>query len=333
MRAFISFDKGLGTTAIYATVTSGDDFYDFTAQTFGALNADCKVWLEEQISAADDTVALYLTDITVPSGGPYTLKYYSDLTGYVIGYDLVWGEAETTGGGSGSSVAGITVGETIKAAYLDLGACDIVDGPTPEQYAQGMQALNSMLKSWGVALTIYGTVAESFTLTAGQAAYTVGSGGDFDTSWAYSVESAFIRDTNGFDYPVQIITQGQYDQISSKTVSSRPVCLLYNPKGYPTGTATLYFIPDKAYSLHWQARKVLAGYDALENSLGIAPEYEEAAEYNLAIRLAPKVGATVTPELVALARASKSAIPFVLEPAKFDGAFASHGAYSVYSDC
>ena len=224
------------------------------------------------------------------------------------------------------------VADTIKAAYLNLGACDIIDGPTPEQYAQGLQSLNSMLKSWGVALTIYGLVDESFTLTAGQSVYTVGTGGNFNTAWAYSIESAFLRDSNGYDYPVGLISQNEYERIGSKTTSYRPNGLAYNPKGYPTGTATLYPVPSEAYTLYWSAKKVLADFTSIENELGIAPEYEEAVEYNLSLRLAPKLGATVTAELAALARMSKSAIPTVLEPAEFDGAFCQGGAYSIYTE-
>lgn len=226
----------------------------------------------------------------------------------------------------------MVVADLIKAAYSNIGACDIEEGPSAAQYAQGLQSLNSMIKSWSTSLTLYGLFDESFTLTPGKAEYSVVSGGDFNTAWAFLIESAYIRDDQGTDYPLQIITSGQYESIAVKTVSTRPEFLYYNPKGYPTGTANFYFVPDVAYTLFWSAKKVITEFASIEDTVAIGPEYEEALEYNLSLRLAPKSGASVTPELAALARSSKAAIPCAIEPAEFDGAFAASGRYNVFSD-
>jgi hypothetical protein len=221
------------------------------------------------------------------------------------------------------------VGDLIKASYANLGALDIGNDLAPAQYAQGLQSLNSLIGSWGRArLTIYGIVDESFTLIPDKAVYTVGSGGEFDTAWPYEVVGAFIRDAHSIDYPVRIIADSKYDAISLKTIGNRPHSLVYNPKGYPTGQATLFPVPTEAESLFWSARKVLTSYASIEDSVGLAPEYEEALEFNLSLRLAPKCGVAVTPELRELARQSKSVIPVLVEPAKFDGAFGSTGRAS-----
>lgn len=225
------------------------------------------------------------------------------------------------------------VSQLIKAAYLNLGAVDIEDEPTPAQYAQGLLSLNSMIAAWSRArMTLYGLFDESFTLTPGKAEYTVVSGGDFNTAWAFQIESAFIRDANGADYPLQIVTQGQYDSLTVKDTESRPEYLIYNPKGYPTGTATLFFVPDAAYTLFWTAQKVITEFASIEDTVGIAPEYNEALEYNLTARLAPKCGVALSRELAALAVSSKAVIPLAVEPAEFDGAFHATGRYNIYSD-
>jgi hypothetical protein len=218
----------------------------------------------------------------------------------------------------------MTVSELIKAAYANLGVLDIGSDLEPAQYAQGLQSLNSMLGSWSRGrMTLYGLVEESFALTPGKAVYTVGTGGELDTAWPFQITRAFIRGANGIDYPVQIITPGEYNAITLKTVSERPYKLVYNPKGYPLGSATLYPIPAVAEALHWTAQKVLVSYASIEDTVGVAPEYEEALEFNLSIRLAPKMGVPVSGELRELARQSKSVIPLSVEPARFDGAFGS----------
>lgn len=224
------------------------------------------------------------------------------------------------------------VADLIKDAYSNLGAIDIEDGPTPAQYAQGLRALNSMLGSWSTELALYGLVDEHFTLTPGKDVYTVGVGQDLDTAWPYSIDGAFIRDSNGIDYQLQIISEGQYDQISDKTTQSRPDYLLYIPRGYPVGTATVFYVPDSAYDLYWTAQKVIKEFTSIEDTVGIAPVYEEALKYNLSMRLALPCGVPVTQELAMLARESRSAIPIPIEPASFDGAFNAGKRYSVYSD-
>lgn len=225
------------------------------------------------------------------------------------------------------------VSELIKSAYLNLGAVDIEDEPTPAQYAQGLRSLNAMIAAWSRGrVTLYGLFDESFTLIPGQSVYTVGAGGNFNTAWAFQIESAFIRDANNIDYQLQIVTAGQYESLTLKTTQTRPKYLYYNPKGYPTGTATLFFVPDAAYTLFWSAQKVINSYASIEDALGIAPEYEEALEYNLTARLAPKCGVELSRELAMLAASSKSIIPLAVEPAEFDGAFNAGGRYSIYSD-
>jgi len=224
------------------------------------------------------------------------------------------------------------VADLIKDAYANLNVIDVEDGPTAAEYAQGLRALNSLLAAWSTELTVYGVVDEQFTLTPGQSVYTVGSGLDFNTAWAYAIDGAFIRDANNIDYQLQIVTEGQFDQISDKTTQSRPEYLLYVPRTYPNATATLFYVPDAAYTLFWTAQKVIKEFASIEDTVGIAPVYEEALQYNLSLRLAPKMRVPVSQELAMLARESKSRIPVVVEPATFDGAFNAGKRYSIYSD-
>lgn len=220
--------------------------------------------------------------------------------------------------------------DIIKAAYANLGVTDITEGPSPEQYAQGLQSLNSMLASWK-EVTLYGLVDESFALTPGTGSYTVVSGGGFNTAWAMSIEKAFLRDSNNLDYPVRVITTGEYSDIPDKDLEGQPELLFYNPKGYPTGNVTMYPVPDKAYDLHWSALKVLGSFANIDTTLTLPPEYEEAIEFNLSIRLAPKCVVPPPASIVALAKEAYSKLPIVVNPAHFDGAFRTRNSYNVYS--
>lgn len=74
------------------------------------------------------------------------------------------------------------VAELIADAYRNCGL-DTEEEPTPAEYSQGLRRLNSMLNAWSAEkLNVYGIVSGissgGYALTAGEAAYTLGTGND-----------------------------------------------------------------------------------------------------------------------------------------------------------
>lgn len=226
-----------------------------------------------------------------------------------------------------------TVSQLIKASYANIGVGDIESGLSPALMEQGFNSLNGMLGAWGrKRLIIRGIVSESFPLVVAQSVYTIGVGGNFDTSWPFQILDAYIRDNNGIDYPVNIITREQYNSISVKTVDGRPEYLYYDPQ-YPTGVIRLYYVPDATDTLFIDSQKVITSFSDVDSSITLPPEYEEALEYNLSLRLAPKTNNPVPPEVAMLASSSFGVINTQpVDPAKFDGAFATRGVYNIYAD-
>lgn len=223
-----------------------------------------------------------------------------------------------------------TIGQLIKAAYANLGIVDLKSDISPEQYEQGLNSLNAMLGGFSrKRLNLQGTFDESFTLINGQATYTIGSGLEFNTTRPIEIISAFIRDSNGTDYPILVTTQGQYDQIAVKTVTGLPERILFNPR---TSVATLYPVPDDAYTLQWRAQKLITSFAAIEDVITLPEEYEELLEYNLSIRLAPKSNVDTPQEVAAIASSSLANFTMAVEPAQFDGVFVQPGRYNIYSD-
>jgi len=226
-----------------------------------------------------------------------------------------------------------TIGQLIKASYANLGAADIENDLTPAQYEQGRQSLNSMLGSWSKKrLVVTGIVKENFPLVSGQLLYTIGPTGNFNTAWPFQIVDAFIRSSDGIDYDCNVITREQYNSIPVKTTESRPTNLYYEPM-YPIGAIRLYYVPDDSYTLFIDSQKVLTSFATIEDSITLPPEFEEALEYNLSVRLAPKVNTPVPQEVARIAAISYGVISLQpVEPAVFDGAFGTRGRYNVYSD-
>jgi hypothetical protein len=115
--------------------------------------------------------------------------------------------------------------------------------------------------------------------------------------------NAYITDTSGYDAPVDIIDMYSYNQITSKTTTGRPFEIYYKPS-YPLGYIYLYPTPDVSYTLHLNTLKPFtetSSFDLITSTFNFPPNYEEPIIFNLAVRLAPQYGKTISAELAAIA--------------------------------
>lgn len=178
----------------------------------------------------------------------------------------------------------MTINQLLRTALRKLGVADLISDSSPEEYANALESANAMLKSWSSrGLITYHIVKENFPLVVGQAAYTIGTSGNFNTSRPNELVGAFLRDANGTDYPLTIIDRDKYNRIPIKTISARPEELYY----YPTAPLAVIYTntePDQVYTLYLDSLKPLAEL-VLDDTFTLPPEYEEALVYNLALRL------------------------------------------------
>ena len=187
-----------------------------------------------------------------------------------------------------------TVNDIIKRALRKCGIRDVTD---TTKLTEAMNALNDMLESWEGILH-YAPTEESFTLTAGTESYTIGSGGDFDTVRPIELLSAFIRDSSGVDYPVDVtLTKQEYDDIADKDASNRPDKLYYAPEN-PLGKIYFNYAPSSAETFHLASFKPYTAYTATTDTINEPTSYEKAMVFNLAVDLAPEYNITLNPTVV-----------------------------------
>ncbi len=190
----------------------------------------------------------------------------------------------------------IQVQQLIKTALQDIGAVAKSEMPTSDEMTDGLTKLNFMIDAWAVrSLMVLGTVLEAFPLTPGQYAYTIGIGGDFNTPRPSAVTDAYIRDGNGSDTPVDILSSDEYYAIEDKSIGTgRPQGLWFDPgltqQASALGVINLYPAPDPStpYTLYMGEQGPLTEFVNLTDTVTFQPAYYEALEYNLAIRLWPQ---------------------------------------------
>lgn len=196
-----------------------------------------------------------------------------------------------------------TARDLIEGALRLIRVKDAGESLPADEAADGLQALNDMLGSWNnEPALLYFERDNSLTLTGAQT-YTVGPGGDLDTTRPLRITDAFVRN-QGIDYPVNIVGDNWYADVAYKATSGRPEYLQYDAD-YPLGVIKLWPVGDSSYTLYVTSHKQLPTFDNLSDSVNLPPGYERAIRYNLAVEQAPEYGAPLSEAIVQRANEAK----------------------------
>jgi hypothetical protein len=158
---------------------------------------------------------------------------------------------------------------------------------------------------------VYQTPRESFPLTPSKQTYTMGVGGDFNTSRPIRFLKAAVEQSSGSttnETPIHLITVSEWAQISVKQTTSPLPQRLYPDTGFPFTNINLWPIPSVANNLIIYSMKTLTSFALVTDLVILPPGYSRLIRYNLALELAPEYGKQVAPEVAAIAMESKNAI-------------------------
>lgn len=199
-----------------------------------------------------------------------------------------------------------TAYDVVRGALRLIGVVTPIDPPSAEEADDALAVMNQMLASWSSTRFASASVPlTSFALTAGDGEYTIGDGGNINTIQPTGIYRAHVTN-GGLDYPVRLISLGEYQDIADKSASGDiPQVMAIRP-GYPLATLYLYPVPGAGNTLVLDKVAPLADL-ALSDDMPYPPVAIRAIRYNLAIELAPEYGAKVPSEIVAIADQSMQA--------------------------
>lgn len=201
-----------------------------------------------------------------------------------------------------------TVNQIIDAAYRKCG----VQAPTSVQDGYALAEFQDMLDAWSIeGLIVPYYTTENFTLTIGQAIYSIGTtadGADLETATGRPVriKRAWIRESN-YDYPVIEMTEKDYARITKKDETLRPKRFWYDPQ-YPNGSIKFDVEASKAYAFHIISEKPLAAVTAITDTLSLPLGMNRTLVYNLALGLSAELDVEVSKETTAIAVETKNAL-------------------------
>lgn len=195
-----------------------------------------------------------------------------------------------------------TARDIITSALQDLGAIDITETPSAVEENNALIYLNRMIDTWQAEeMMIYCIQNQTFPYVSGQQIYTIGSGGNFNTTRPEKIEHAYTIDTQGNAYAMQVTTNyDEYSDIITKYTQSQLPSVLYNDGNYPLSSLYIWPIPNNtSWSLQIWSWQPLQSFPTLDTAVSLPPGYQEALEWNLTGRLAPKYGKEISPTLAA----------------------------------
>lgn len=206
------------------------------------------------------------------------------------------------------------VSKIINSAMRKIGAIASGEELNPKEQQDGLDALQSMLRSWAAEkINVFASVDEEFTLISGTNLYYWGIDLVSVPVPDYQINTARPNQVLGASilsgevtHPVDIIGEDRYRRITVKSVSGRPTHLF--PKfEFPYVQVILYPTPDSTYTLKLDSMKPFteeSSFDSWDSELQMPVSYEEPIIYNLSVRLAPEYGKAVSPSIATMANNS-----------------------------
>jgi len=197
--------------------------------------------------------------------------------------------------------------DIIKKALQKIGVGAEGENLSFEAANDGLDALNDYLSLLGVrGLLTTAQIQESFALSANISTYTIGPfvlAPNFITAKPITLCGGFIRDANGNDTGLDVISREEYNSFSTKTDSGTPDSVFYDPgatqQASQVGTFYFYPAPDSTigYTAFLVSGKTFTRFVSLSSLITFPDFYNHMLIFNLAVILAPDYGKSIHPEV------------------------------------
>jgi hypothetical protein len=180
--------------------------------------------------------------------------------------------------------------DLVTSTMRKIGALTKNETPSSDEADDGIEIINDLIESWANdSLVLYARTLESFNLTAGDGTYTIGSGGDINTTRPINILDFYIRSGTTDYTDTDIISDEDFARIENK--SSQGIPKFLNP------------VPSAAYTLFLLSEKQLSGL-TLAGTVSLPPGWKRAIIYNAAIDMGPEYGQPVSQEIYQIAQES-----------------------------
>lgn len=207
-----------------------------------------------------------------------------------------------------------TCRDLITDTLVDIGVLAAGEVATAADADFALRKLNRMVDTWKTErLTVYTITRTVKALTASDAEYSVGSGGDINIDRPIFIDRINLLDTAAdpdTETPLGRLTESEYAAIPQKAqTADRPSSWYYNPTYTSArGTLTLWPVQTGSYSIVLHVPTPTVEFATLNTDIALPPGYREMLSSNLAIRLMSSYKMPQDPVLLKIADETKATV-------------------------
>lgn len=183
----------------------------------------------------------------------------------------------------------LTTVATAAAQYL--GILDSGGALSTQQLNDALAAMNGVLENWSAEeLMIPGLLLQVFSLTAGTASYTIGTGLTFNVVRPLEIEAAVHKNMmNGvaYDTPIKVINASEWASIDNRGQSNNLISYLFYDRALSNAKVYVSPVP-LGGSIELTMWSALTQFADLTTAITLPPGYVLPLTYALAMALAPQ---------------------------------------------
>lgn len=182
----------------------------------------------------------------------------------------------------------------ITSALQEIGVLGDGETLSASDAAMALSRLNMIVSGWITEPNYqFTTTTVTATLTAGVQSATIGPAMTFNCPRPVRLEGGCYVRANGLDYPLQVVTQEEYNAVPLKSISGPWPQMVYYDRGFPTGIC--YFYPTGPCTVYLNIQTLFAVFADLATSYTFPPGYERAYTLTLAEEMAPTFTRQINP--------------------------------------
>lgn len=220
-------------------------------------------------------------------------------------------------------------GEIIRKALGLTNSVGVDQTLTASETADCLSMMNDFIEDLNTQdLAVWGTSNQTFNTVAGQAVYTIGSGGNWNTVRPVRINEPSYCTYGGVDFPIYQWDQTTYNLVGLKTQQQPIVQRFLFVNDYPLSYITLWPVPALVIPITLSIDNILTQITSSATSISYPPGYARMFLYNMAVELAPLFGKVAGPDIKQIAVSSLADLKRVNKKtpvSRFDGALVQSG--------
>jgi hypothetical protein len=196
--------------------------------------------------------------------------------------------------------------DLLSRAGRKIGVLAVGETFSSDEANDWLAGLNDVLETWSIeGLTVYNTNVQTFATIAGQATYTIGTGGNFNAERPVDI-TAMYHTVHGVDFVINPWSLQQYDGVPIKSQRQEIVERYVYINDYPLAQIILWPTPSLAVPLYIDCSRLLSQVPSLSATINLPPAYARALQYATCVEMMSEYGDPV--DVTAQARSTKAPI-------------------------